>query len=202
MGQEANCEVRFGGKVSAGKALLETDALIFRGDFRLSIALKSIQSVEAADGLLRVTSPEGTAVFMIGAKAEKWAEKIRNPRSLADKLGIKPGQRVSLCGVDDAAFREQLRARTSDVAEGKPAKNSDLIFFASATAKDLAKLKSLPASLKRNGAIWVVYPKGRQDITEAGVFQAGKQAGLVDVKVARFSATHTALKFVIPVAKR
>lgn len=31
---------------------------------------------------------------------------------------------------------------------------------------------------------------------------AGKQAGLVDVKVVSFSETHTAEKFVIPVAKR
>ena len=31
---------------------------------------------------------------------------------------------------------------------------------------------------------------------------AGKAAGLVDVKVVAFSATHTAEKFVIPVAKR
>jgi hypothetical protein len=202
MGQEANCEVRFGGKVSAGRALLETDALIFRGDFRLSIALKSIQSVEAADGLLRVTSPEGAAVFTLGAKAEKWADKIRNPRSLADKLDIKPGMRVSLYGVEDAVFREQLRARTSDIAEGKPGKDSDLIFLGAEAVKDMAKLKALQASLKRNGAIWVVYPKGRKDITEASVLQAGKRAGLVDVKVARFSDTHTALKFVIPVARR
>src|ERR1039458_4872214 len=55
MGQEANCEVRFGSKVSTGTALLETDDLIFRGDFRLSIPLKSIQSLEAADGVLRGT---------------------------------------------------------------------------------------------------------------------------------------------------
>ncbi len=31
---------------------------------------------------------------------------------------------------------------------------------------------------------------------------AGKRAGLVDVKVVSFSDTHTAEKFVIPVAKR
>jgi len=31
---------------------------------------------------------------------------------------------------------------------------------------------------------------------------AGKHAGLVDVKVVSFSDTHTAEKFVIPVAKR
>jgi len=31
---------------------------------------------------------------------------------------------------------------------------------------------------------------------------AGKRAGLVDVKVVSFSETHTAEKFVVPVAKR
>ena len=45
-------------------------------------------------------------------------------------------------------------------------------------------------------------PKARKDITEAETMAAGKRAGLVDVKVVSFSDTHTAEKFVIPVAKR
>lgn len=197
MGQEANCEVRFGSKVSTGTALLETGDLIFRGDFRLSIPLKSIQSLEAADGVLRVTSPAGTALFSLGAQADKWAHKIRNPRTLADKLDVKPGMRVSLIGV-----RDRLEGRTRNITEGKADKESDLIFFGAGTDKDLLKLRTLQKALKRNGAIWVVYPKGKKEITEIGVLKAGRQAGLVDTKVARFSDTHTALKFVIPLAKR
>jgi hypothetical protein len=197
MGQEAKCELRFGGKISAGKALLESDDLIFRGDFRLSIPLKSIQSLDAADGLLRVTCPAGTAIFDLGAQAGKWAHKIRNPRTLADKLDVKPGMRISLIGVT-----VDLENRTSDITEGKAAKESDLIFFGAGTHKDLAKLRPLEKSIKRNGAIWVVYPKGRTEITETGVLEAGRQAGLVDTKIARFSDTHTAHKFVIPLAKR
>jgi hypothetical protein len=202
MGQEAACEARFGGQVSTGKALLETDALIFRGAFRLSIPLGSIQTAEAADGLLRVTSPEGMAVFELGVQAEKWAHKICNPRTLADKLDVKPGIRVSLCGVFDAGFRDRLGARTSDIRDGKAAKDSDLIFLQATGVKDLAKLTPLQSSLKRNGAIWVVYPKGQKDISESDVLNAGRQAGLVDTKIARFSDTHTAHKFVIPLARR
>jgi hypothetical protein len=202
MGQEAACEARFGGQVSLGKALLETDALIFRGAFRLSIPLGSIQRAEAADGMLHVTSPAGTAVFGLGAQAEKWAHKIRNPRMLADKLDVKPGIRVSLCGVFDGSFREQLDARTGDIREGRPAKDSDLIFLRAEGVKDLARLTPLQTSLKRNGGIWVVYPKGQSDITESDVLKAGRQAGLVDTKIARFSDTHTAHKFVIPLARR
>jgi len=39
-------------------------------------------------------------------------------------------------------------------------------------------------------------------ITERDVMEAAKAAGLVDVKVARFSETLTAEKLVIPVAQR
>jgi hypothetical protein len=192
MGKEASCEARFGGKTSAGKALLETDELLFRGEFRLSIPLPSIESLEAADGVLRVTWPAGTALLKLGDQAAKWAHKIRNPRTLADKLDIKPGLRVSLVGVS-----VDLDGRTTDVTEGKAAKDSDLIFFGANAAKELAKLGSFQKSLKSKGAIWVIYPKGQKQITEVGVIQAGRQAGLVDIKVARFSQTHTALKFVV-----
>jgi hypothetical protein len=202
MGKELTCEARFAGKTSAGKALLETDELIFRGDFRLKIPLKSIQSVETVDGSLRVRSPDGTAVFDLGPQAEKWAHQILHPRGLTDKLDVKAGMRVTLCGVTDDAFREKLLARTTAVFEAQPARDSSLIFLSAETDNDLAKIKALSGFLKRDGALWVVYPKGKKEITENGVLDAGRKAGLVDVKVARFSETCTALKFVIPVCQR
>jgi hypothetical protein len=56
--------------------------------------------------------------------------------------------------------------------------------------------------MKNAQALWVVYPKGKKDITEIDVISAGRKAGLKDVKVVGFSATHTALKFVLPIEKR
>jgi hypothetical protein len=43
---------------------------------------------------------------------------------------------------------------------------------------------------------------GVQHIKESDVLAAGKESGLIDVKVVRFSETHTALKFVVPVSQR
>ena len=68
--------------------------------------------------------------------------------------------------------------------------------------EDLKRLRSLQEKIRRNGAIWVIAPKGKPEIREADVMAAGKEAGLVDVKVVRFSETHTVHKFVIPVARR
>jgi hypothetical protein len=50
--------------------------------------------------------------------------------------------------------------------------------------------------------VWLVYPKSLRSITEGDVLAAGRAQGLKDVKVVGFSATHTALKFVIPVSQR
>jgi len=202
VGQQAACIARFGKKVSRGEALLESDVLIFRGNFRLAIPFRVIKSVSAVKGVLRVEFSEGTARFELGPQAESWAQKILHPRSLMDKLGVKPGAVVSLLGVGNANFRQQLGKRTAEVLATKLRKDSDFIFFAAEAATDLKRLKELTRFLKKTGAVWVVYPKGQVEITQAGVMAAARRAGLVDVKVVGFSATHTALKLVIPLARR
>ena len=126
MGAESQCTVRFGEQRSEGKALLETDHLIFRGTFRLNIPRKAITKLDATDGTLRVTFPEGTALFELGPTAAKWADKIRHPPSLLDKLGVKPGMRVAVLGVDDEAFLDQLATRVSDVARRTPKQGTDI----------------------------------------------------------------------------
>ena len=50
--------------------------------------------------------------------------------------------------------------------------------------------------------IWVVSPKGRPDLRDVDIFAAAKAHGLVDNKVAAFSARLTANKLVIPVSQR
>ena len=203
MGQETQCAVRFGKRVSEGQAQLETDALIFRGDFRLSIPLKDVQSVEARKGQLKVTFSEGAATFDLGPLAEKWALKIRYPKSVLDKLGVKPDSKVAVLGVKDDTFLKQLHDRTADVSEGRLRKDLDLLFFSADSHSELAKLGRLKGYLKRNGAIWVVSLKGKQArIKDVDVIAAAIKAGMVDTKVVSFSDTHTALKLVIPVAKR
>ncbi len=67
---------------------------------------------------------------------------------------------------------------------------------------DLKYLPSLAQAMQKTGAIWVFYPKGQPHTTQADLMAAGKHAGLAGVKVASFSATHTALKLVIPVSRR
>jgi len=129
-------------------------------------------------------------------------ERDYSHRLLIDKLGVKPEQRVVVLGVENAEFLKDLEDRVPKYSAGRLVKDADLIFFSAEALADLSHLKSLLRSMQRNGAIWVVYPKGQKHIREMDVINAGKAAGLVDNKVCSFSATHTALRFVIPVANR
>ena len=205
MGNEANCVARFGKQKARGKALLETSELIFRsedGALRLKFAFANIQSAAAADGELRVEGPEGAAIFELGANAAKWCEKILHPKTRLEKLGIKPNAAVSLIGNLDADFLAELRAQTKTVSNGKVTTDTEWIFFATDSSKDLSQVSKLAKSLKGAAALWIVYPKGQKQITENDVIAAGRKSGLKDVKVVGFSPTHTALKFVIPAERR
>jgi DUF3052 family protein len=203
MGDVLECRAQFNKQTSDGKALLETEELIFRGDFRVKALLKDLKSVTAKDGKLKVVWPEGTLILELGPRAEKWAHKILNPKSVIDKLGVKADQRVSLVGFDDGSFLNELKDRGVEVSGGRPKNESDAIFLVANDLKALEKIEGLKAFIKKDGAIWVLAPKGGNGmVKEMDVLNKGREAGLVDVKVVSFSAIYTAHKFVIPVALR
>jgi hypothetical protein len=194
--------VKFGKEQSEGKALLETSEILFRGDFRLKIPFSTIKSAKAVDGELRLQAAEGSVIFHLGAAAEKWRDKILHPKSRIEKLGVKPGAKVSLLGSLDAEFLKEIGALTKSVSKGKVAADSEWIFFTADSKEDLGALPKISKSMKGAAALWIVYPKGQKHVTENDVLAAARKAGLKDVKVVGFSSTLTALKFVIPLSQR
>src|SRR5271169_6629593 len=135
-------------------------------------------------------------------KKQREPERDYSHRSLLDKLGVKPGQKILILDVNDPAFLNDIQPYSPAFADRRLSSDLEMIFFGAEQKKDLARLASLRKSILPNGAIWVIYPKGRRDIREMDVITAGKAAGLVDNKVVGFSPTHTSLRFVIPLANR
>lgn len=201
MGNEAKCVARIDGKKVEGKALLEVSELIFRGaECRVKITFGEIRAVTAADGELRIKTKDGEFAFAVGAVAEKWREKILHPKTRVEKLGVKAGLRVAVIGEVEKEFAKELKHSQAEVvAEGAAV---DAVFLFVRGNGDAGNIAKAAKKIKGAAGLWVVYPKGKKEITENDVLSAGREAGLKDVKVVGFSATYTALKFVVPVEKR
>jgi hypothetical protein len=127
---------------------------------------------------------------------------------LLDKLGIRPGMRVAIVGDLDAdeeaaAFRAMLADRTSDVTDGPPKPDTDIVLLLADSVPELAVLPDLRRQLRPNGAIWVVSRKGKAStIRDVEVMAAAREHDLIDNKVVAFSAARTSIRLVIPLALR
>ncbi len=139
--------------------------------------------------------------------ASRPSERV-STRQLIDKLGVRSGARVAIVGLGDAGLadpglRGLLAERTTDVTEGEPRADSDVVFLGAESVDDLGLLPHLRGRLRPAGAIWVVSRKGKAaTLRDVDVIAAAMAGGLVDNKVVSFSETHTALRLVIPRALR
>jgi hypothetical protein len=202
LGQEIQCEVRVDGRMQSGTALLESTEILFRGEHRLKLPFSEITQVSERDGWLLVRTKEHLQEFNLGPRAGKWLDKIIHPKAVLEKLGIKAGDRVALYGQLGPQFEKDLKTHNAVLAKGRISASTAWVFFAAEADKELAAVKAIAGKLSGAMALWIVYPKGQKTITESSVRAAGLKAGLTDIKVVGFSATQTALKFVIPKANR
>lgn len=189
MGREAVCTVRYQGKASEGKALLETRELLFRGDFRLKIPLAAVRSVTVRNGGMTVVFGSQVAEFALGRQAAKWADAIMDPPTLLDKLGVGPKTVYALAGALPSELTAQLPGQAADAGP------VDVLFFGAETAEQLRSLQAAVPRLSARGALWVVYPKRVPAIRELDVLEAGRTEGFADTKVAAISPTHTGIRF-------
>jgi hypothetical protein len=122
---------------------------------------------------------------------------------LLDKVGVRLGARIVAVGIDDPAFLGELSARAAVDTAVWPGMRADLVFFAADDTAALDRLPALREAIYPGGAIWVVSRKGRAaTLRDVEVMAAARETGLVDNKVVSFSATHTALRLVVPRSQR
>lgn len=124
---------------------------------------------------------------------------------LAQKLGMKDGQRATFVGLPDSLDDLRSARAFTDVADakwGKFGKTRDFIHAFTTQRSDLeAHGKALMAAIVPDGTIWISWPKKsakiETDITEDVIREVLLPIGLVDVKVCAVDATWSGLKMVI-----
>lgn len=116
----------------------------------------------------------------------------------ARKLGIEPGQRVSL---DHRPEGWALTEPPVDVTYVDSPAPADLIVAFFTAAEQLpARLPDLTGRIHPSGALWVAWPRRagghESDITDNVVREHGLALGVVDVKVAAIDDDWSGLRFV------
>jgi hypothetical protein len=202
MGQEVKTQLRWDGRIIEGTALLETDSLVFRGGASLTVPFAEMWSVEANAGWLELKTARGLLLLELGTKAEVWKEKIKNPKGLIEKLGVDAEKKVLVLGKLDKGLLTELEGSGAKVAKSARGKDFDIVFVAAAKKPDLEQITKARVLMKVDGAIWIVYPKGNEELTERDVLTGGRTRELTDNKVAKVDEVLTAVRFVIPVALR
>src|SRR5262245_66460352 len=109
MGRDVRCRVRADGTEAEARVLLETDEIVVRGDLRLRLPFAAVRRVEVRGGTLVLDGPDGEVELELGAKdAERWAERVRHPPTLRQRLGLADGASVALVGAPDEALQDAL----------------------------------------------------------------------------------------------
>ena len=192
MGRELRGHVLEGPATGPVTADVASDHVVFRGAWRGEVGFRDIAAT-AGGGKLALRFHGMLVELDAGMQAARVLERMRDSPSLHGKLGLRAGTAFATAGEVDAVFVEEARGLGATEAAPEAA---DLVLLGVAARDGLSDVERLARNVEGRRALWVVYPKGGKPVREADVLAAGRAAGLKDVKIVRFGATHTALKFV------
>jgi hypothetical protein len=123
-------------------------------------------------------------------------------KPLVEKLGIKPGARVSVMDAP-SDYRALLEPLPPDVVlNDRPDQSTDLVHLFAVDRETLAAaLVSLRHKLRIDTPIWVSWPKKSSKvpttITEDAIREIALPLGFVDIKVCAVSEIWSGLKLVV-----
>ena len=205
MGLEAKCTVEWLATKRTAALHLDSRHLDVRLKPALRIAFDAIRSTRLEAGRLVLELPEGPHGCCISERTPPPSGPRRSVSPRADStssgssLACASVYSMLSMPVSSASWRRLRESRRPSDSSKRAA--IVILFTPDTTA--LAVLTSIKKALTPNGAVWVLRTKGKTAaVSEDAVRGAARRAGLVDVKVLAFSETLSALKLVIPVAKR
>jgi hypothetical protein len=130
-------------------------------------------------------------------------EKDYNHRSVVEKLGVKPEQRVEITGDVGSRLRGEVKAA---VGRGlvRAGELDGAIISADSLEAGQEVLVRYRARLKDEGYLWIVTRKrGHENyLNQMSLVPYAKRIGMIDNKTCSIDDDHSAIRFVVPRALR
>lgn len=199
MGLECACTLIKGRAMDAGVAHLDCNELRFKGESQVKLITAGAKATVSGE-ILSIEGPIGSLRLRLddATIAARWADKINNPRSRLQKMGIEAGAKVWMIGMDDPVFVDEFNALVDEPFVTKPAKGAayDAIVLVARAVEALKQLSKCALHLAPKGAVLVLWPKGRKDLRHEEVVGAGREAGFSQTRSMAFNDELTALRLV------
>lgn len=191
MGREATGFIDYGGHGGEGRALLEADELILRGEVKARIARSLLANPRAEGDELVLDAPNGRLAIGVGAvEAERWLKALaRAAPTLAEKLGVQTGAAVWVWGpADDVA----LQAALGDTRPERPGVAAVHVAVVG-SQDDLSN--ALAERGDANAPLWLIYRKGSSGFGDAAIRATMRERGYIDSKACSVSDVLTATRY-------
>jgi hypothetical protein len=140
---------------------------------------------------------EGEARLDMGdhRRASRYAHKMEMAPSPLEALGAKRGDVVAVMGLPESWLYRLLRARKLTPAKAESPGPLDMLVVGVADRRSLAHLSSVRRHVRKDGALWIVYPRDDREIDPEEILAAGRALDCRDVMELQVSPQQSALKF-------
>ncbi len=192
MGREAVTTATYDGRTEEAKALLESQGVLLRAPFSLTIPRDGISGLAVEGESLTGQGPRGPFELALGAvEAGKWKAALEKPLpTLKDKLGLKPSVTVWTAG--DVSGPELAEA-LADAGRAEIGSAALLIVHATDAA---ALTQALEASSGSVAPVWIIHGKGKAaTFGEAPVRALMRERDFIDTKVSAVSDSLSATRY-------
>ncbi|MGL4321798.1 MAG: hypothetical protein ACRCS3_13135 [Paracoccaceae bacterium] len=192
MGREVQAQVRFLGQTGLVRALLESDALILRGEVRLRLPRTGLHGWRADGDDLHLNTPSGPLTLTMGPQeAGKWVQALNKPLpSLPQKLGLADAVVWPLTPIDDPVLVAALLGANCNTGP-----QATLGIAIVCSTGDLDTVLATHAA-HPDLPIWVANLKGpKAAMPESDIRTALRAAGMVDTKACAISAALSGTRY-------
>jgi hypothetical protein len=197
MGRELQCNVQLGKQSGLSTAHLDGTGIQLRGSIRGKWLPAQLDDLAVRNDSLVASTPDGALSISLGKiEAEKWLHALKNPKSRAEKLGLKAKMRVYVFSENDEDSNEiSEEILLADCSLSKRIDDADLTFMPVMNSKALNGFSKLDAGADRTQHVWVLREKGSAaKVPEKLIFEAAA-AGFKPTKTLRWSEELTADRY-------
>lgn len=197
MGREATCTARVGAETAEVTALLESTAVVLRGELKRRWPIAALQGLRVEAGALCFDAGGEAVVLDLGPQeAGRWLKKLlAPPPTLAAKLGVSADNPALLIGPTVGPLDPALAEALAGGLTTNPRQARMLVAVLSKPS-ELPRMADYHAGMLCK-TVWVVHPKGPDaSPSDTEIRLELRSRGYVDNKTSAVSDRLTATRYV------